>query len=94
MLDEITWDGQALVVAATSDVLLIRVVDAETLMLLHRVTRELNFALVAIAAARHASAIPEAPARTIAIVVSSAERAVAIAEESNPAVQSTKAVQL
>jgi hypothetical protein len=78
----------------TSDMPLIRVVDAGTLMLRHRVTRELTPGLAAIAAARNASVIPEAPARSIAIVVWSAERAVAIAEESDPAIQFTKAVQL
>jgi hypothetical protein len=78
----------------TNDVLIIRVVDAGTRMLLHRVTRELNPGLAAIAAARNASVIPEAPARGIAIVGWSAERAVAIAEESHPAIQFTKAVQL
>jgi hypothetical protein len=75
----------------TSDVLIIRVVDAGTRTLLQGATRELNPGL---AAARNASVIPEAPARSIAIVVWSAERAVAIAEESHPAIQFTKAVQL
>jgi hypothetical protein len=83
--------GRPTVESRTTDVLIIRVVDAGTRMLLHRVTRELNPGL---AAARNASVIPEAPARSIAIVGWSAERAVAIAEESHPAIQFTKAVQL
>jgi hypothetical protein len=77
-----------------SEVLLIRLVDAGTPMLLHRVTRELNPALAAIAAARNASVIPEAPVRSIAIVGWSAETDAAIAEESHPAIQFTKAIQL
>ena len=73
---------------------LIRVVDAVTLMLPHRVTRELTPELAAIAAAAMRQLFLKHLARSITIVGSPAERAVAIAEESYPAIQFTKAVQL
>jgi hypothetical protein len=64
-------------------------------MLVHQATRELNPALAVVAAARN---IPRQlflkHARSMAIVASSAGRAVAIAEEFDPAIQFTKTVQL
>ena len=67
-----------------------------TVQLLDEITRDGQAlpALAAIAAARNASVNPEAPARSIAIVVSSAEGVVSIAEGFYPAIQFTKAFQL